>query len=230
MIASTSMDLWNAYRAVRRGRFKDAARILGVKDARRLAGRYLEFNYGWKPLFLSIEGSYELFNQQVRKSLLVTGRRTISNSKQRKPQYGYDGYLSTKIRHRCIITGSIDDTYERIAQQGLGNPATVAWELIPLSFVADWVLPVGDFLQALQAPCGLNFVSGAESTVAGQKFRITKSNPSWTVVSPSGIQGKGFTFVRKALTGFPNPSPFYAKSPFSTRKVLSAIALLAQRV
>lgn len=38
------------------------------------------------------------------------------------------------------------------AKVGLTNPLSVAWELIPFSFVVDWFLPIGKYLDALDVP------------------------------------------------------------------------------
>ena len=40
-------------------------------------------------------------------------------------------------------------------QLGLVNPASVAWELIPFSFLVDWFLPVGKFLESYTDTVGM---------------------------------------------------------------------------
>jgi hypothetical protein len=47
-----------------------------------------------------------------------------------------------------ILCSREADFYER---WGLTDPASVAWELIPFSFVADWFVPIGDTLRAIHA-------------------------------------------------------------------------------
>lgn len=55
------------------------------------------------------------------------------------------------------------------------------WELIPLSFVVDWVLNVGDFLSSLMAPTG----SIQEASMASWHGK----NLKFTLVNPAYIQG-----------------------------------------
>jgi hypothetical protein len=44
---------------------------------------------------------------------------------------------------------------------GLTNPAEVAWELVPFSFVVDWAIPIGTFLGQLDASVGWHFETGS---------------------------------------------------------------------
>lgn len=43
---------------------------------------------------------------------------------------------------------------------GLLNPLSVAWELMPLSFVADWFLPIGSYLSGFDANLRFDVTSG----------------------------------------------------------------------
>lgn len=41
-----------------------------------------------------------------------------------------------------------------------GNPAEIAWELTPWSFVIDWGIPIGDYLSSIDALVGVNNTRG----------------------------------------------------------------------
>jgi len=43
---------------------------------------------------------------------------------------------------------------------GISNPLLLAWELIPYSFVFDWLLPVGNYLEGLTAYDGFRLSNG----------------------------------------------------------------------
>lgn len=45
--------------------------------------------------------------------------------------------------------------YRILSSVGLLNPAAIAWELVPLSFVFDWFYNIGDFLERQTADTGL---------------------------------------------------------------------------
>ena len=43
-----------------------------------------------------------------------------------------------------------------LSETGFSNPLSVAWEIVPWSFVIDWMIPVGDYLNGLDALCGVS--------------------------------------------------------------------------
>jgi hypothetical protein len=49
-----------------------------------------------------------------------------------------------------------DPTMKQVSQFGITNPLLLAWELIPYSFVVDWLFPVGRFLSSLDALNGIS--------------------------------------------------------------------------
>lgn len=229
MISDRAIKIASALRSIRRGNFKLAAKHLGLTSTKGLSQNYLEFNYGWKPLVSDIVGGVQLLNQQLNPVHIVSGRRTIFADKTYQPDgYGYEGRIYNKMRATCCISGVLDDKYERItSQSGINNPLLLGWELIPYSFVTDWILPVGDYLQAMQAPAGLRFLSGWESVTVETNARLIKPRPiGWSVERPWGFEVSGFTFQRVKLETWPKPLPTYVKSPFSTKNGLNAIALI----
>lgn len=104
---------------------------------------------------------------------------------------------------------------------GLLNPAVLAWESVPFSFVIDWFLPVGNFLQSLSTPLGVKFLSGTQTSVAegtGKCIRRGDVSDSFQFIDYR-------VYDRDVLTTFPLAWPFI-KSPFSTTHVLDSLALL----
>ena len=113
---------------------------------------------------------------------------------------------------------------------GLADPVQVAWALTPFSFVIDWFLPVGSFIEGIGATKGLDFVSGTES------LSVKFQGQAFTQLNPSTVKNQIGEFVtnvalegteRKVLTSFPSPMLYY-KSPFSVTHALDALALLRQ--
>lgn len=217
--------------AIREGNFSKAAKVLGVRDSRKLAGRYLEYTYGWKPLIDDMIGTHDLVKQALqRPSLYISAKRTVkegfTTDAQGKTSKGITGTASCSMG----LIAKISNEYLHIAQQtGLIDPVLLGWELIPYSFVVDWILPIGTYIQAMQATYGLTFVSGWKGyRVECQGKYIGTPDPGWTEESPRGLTSAGFAYQRDALTGFPQPIP-YVKSPFSTFHAVNVLALLRQR-
>jgi len=124
-------------------------------------------------------------------------------------------------------------------QAGLTNPALVAWELVPYSFVFDWVCSVGDWLTALTALNGLTIVRTLDETI--NEFRYSRTDPATRVLD----SGTGTTYINsryaiKDYTRDYNRSTFSfdtvpdlprIKNPFpSFQKAVTSISLLKARM
>ena len=163
MFAGNTLRLTDALLAVKRGNFREAARQLRVRDWRRLArkdlnrasGKFLEFSYGWLPLCNDIAGSIDLWQEVMRKKPLTlssVGRVSAESTVRPFSANGLSGQIGGKIDVEVGLLARLSDTYERIAaQSGVFDPISAGWELIPFSFVVDWVVPIGDLIEALQA-------------------------------------------------------------------------------
>jgi hypothetical protein len=121
---------------------------------------------------------------------------------------------------------------------GLTNPALLAWELVPFSFVLDWLLPIGDWLSSLDATVGLQFSDGSMSvkkdiTQTYQTRRVTVQNGTYTWGTYSNREecfdvssSKVERLERTKLTSFPAVAfpPF--KNPASLMHLATSMALL----
>lgn len=220
----------SAVRAVKRGNMKLAAYHLGLNQrfsSKLLAGTYLRYSYGWKPLVGDIVGTYEAFQRNLEKGMLLSAKRVVSTSDVTPPNInnGWEGSIKDSVKVIVGLTGYVDDTYVRMSQDlGLHDPWSVGWELVPFSFLVDWLIPIGDVLEAYHAPCGLVFHSGYITTVLEKKWRISHTQPGWTIEEPSGFKGRSFTMGREPLNGFPRPVPYF-ESPFKTGRAINAAAL-----
>jgi hypothetical protein len=152
----TLRTLARSYTAVRQRDFPAALRLLGVggKDVRPVTGHdaasaWLEMQYGWRPLVSDVYEASKAFaaltssprKQSVRAS--ISRSQTIQNVNS---PYYYNTYSESRKRSiRYEATESM--TAQR--QLGLLDPATVLWEIIPYSFVVDWFLPIGSYLDNL---------------------------------------------------------------------------------
>nr|APG76995.1 hypothetical protein [Beihai levi-like virus 22]APG77019.1 hypothetical protein [Beihai levi-like virus 22] len=105
---------------------------------------------------------------------------------------------------------------------GLTNPLATAWELVPLSFVINWFVSIGDVLGALDAGVGLDVVSGYET-------RVTKG--AYSLVYPGSVaDGENstslFTSERKVLDAIAPPG-LYAKHTIGKGQ-LTTLAIMAR--
>ncbi len=139
--------------SVPRNRKRKAQRKLDTGD---LSGTWLELRYGWLPLYSDIHAASKLISDKgmkpmkrtIRTSASVYGQHTRSNSPPSDGQKDIEHVLN-RYRHSVKVTVSSNPSLpERL---GLTDPLTVAWELVPFSFVADWFLPIQSTLQSIYA-------------------------------------------------------------------------------
>lgn len=166
MFASFARDFVSSYRAIRGGLpslFSAAfSRLLRKRDpaALRAANRWLQYQYGVRPLLSDLYGALDLFQAQMQTGSLYVSRvsggcglnKTRQSGDALQIQSGTSKYTATAY---FMVR---NETLRSLAQNGITNPALLAWELIPYSFVLDWVLPVGAWLSAADALTGVTVV------------------------------------------------------------------------
>jgi len=244
LLVNSALRLYKAYRAVRHGNIRGLADALGVSPRKILKKKstsslWLEYQYGWKPLMSDIYDCHQLLQKGFReKAQIASSVRHLKDDwevhRKSDPSSGAIYTLDAKSSgaYTAKVFYSIDDsTLSRYAQVGMINPLSIAWELVPFSFVVDWFVPVGNFLEALTAPIGVNFISGYYGTrCEGYLSECSPGSPpaNQITVSDSRLRTYDiFGYTRESLLGFPTPALYY-KSPFSTNHALNAFALLSQ--
>jgi len=234
LIAEDAAHVWKTLLNIKRGNWAGIPSSLGLSRPRDLGRNLLKFRYGYKPLLGDLYQIFEDFRKKDPDSYVISAFRGINGSKEYEDTF-YIGSrkceVKTKSEYRtvCKLFAHLSSDWLATGNQyGLVNPAVLAWELVPWSFVLDWTLPVGNFLQAYSDTAGLNFIGGYTSVrMSGNKTALLSPPPfpsdSWNSATHSS---RRFSFRRDALGDFPTPLP-YVKSPFSTTHVENALALLA---
>lgn len=245
-LADTSKDLYGSVLALKRRNFKGLLNILSKRSplhnrkvvaGKTAASYWLEYNYAWKPLINEAHGLVELLKTQLEPALLVHANRTIERKFESHvpwgtsagPWYTINYRGSGKIKHSatCRLTGKVRSSALRKLSQGLTNPAVIAWELVPYSFVVDWAIPIGNVLEAATATQGLDFVWGSSTQRYFTDGEIHFKTTAIPVITPGYAKFYKFALRRSVYTSFPRPV-LYAKSPFSSSHLTSALALLRQ--
>jgi len=113
---------------------------------------------------------------------------------------------------------------------GLVNPAAILWELVPYSFVVDWIVPIGQFLENISAGVGLRFLSGyrTEWTKSAFTHRYVASTENFVRGTKQSYQVKALRMLRVPLASFPASSLYLKTSGFTAVKTATAIALLTK--
>jgi hypothetical protein len=130
--------------------------------ARNVANNWLELQYGWRPLVDDAFGCAEMLSHQLTVPYQETYQASIR--KETVSKYSPLSFLSggsnwegrPNIRptsvahksHRRWLRAIVSEPASLPALLGLLDPQQVVWELVPFSFVADWFIPIGDWMQA----------------------------------------------------------------------------------
>lgn len=239
MLCSSVTTLVRAWKAAKRGNFARVAKILKMprtwakKGSKFIAEGWLAYQYGWKPLVNDIYDSYTLLQEGLRtKPQLLHVARKIEGFEEKSSYYAPAS--KSYARSEAHMYGKMwfriaDSDLNRYSQLGLINPAEVAWEVLPFSFLVDWFVPVGSYLEALSARVGLTFVDGfygIKVNTVSLFEGLDGSHSGYTKVSStcsSSMHTSGYR--RVVMTSLPWPDVWF-KSPFSTIHVANALALL----
>jgi hypothetical protein len=224
MLVDLTTDVLKTFRAIRRGRtVEDIVRRLKSPKSRNdqiIANRWLQYQYGLKPLMSDIYGSAEALAVKIRDGFPMyvsasTERSTSGLYKGSSGQWSAGWTEVGKCQKRCRYTIR-DSTLKQLSQLGITNPALLVWELIPYSFVFDWIVPVGKWLESLDA------LNGVEDIVVNTRyFRLKEvKNDSYHGFTKSTQRYAGQTFI-----GFPKLA---YKASESLIAVSNGIALLSQ--
>jgi hypothetical protein len=219
-------------------------------DQAKAAGNaWLELQYGWKPLLSDVYGSMETLAKAQNRPNTIYKKKSGRKKRQervtvRTPENLGSGSTGSKVLVQSIdkycevrvgVTYSITSpVLASMASVGITNPALLAWELLPFSFVADWFFPIGNYLSSLDATLGLSFVDGFVTTYRKSSATSMLSG-NYTLSGGSkwyqdlDISSRMYlTNTRSTLGSFPSaPRPRF-KNPVSSSHLASAMALLLQ--
>lgn len=209
------------------------------------ARKYLEYVYGWRPLMQDIHDVMQLAKEANKSPLLLNARAKATRASVSNGSY--DNFSTKTItafngveivdRVSCSIWARIDPDYSgsrALNQLGLLNPLSLAWELVPFSFVVDWILPIGGVLNAYTAPAGLKFVDGS----IGRRFRAAggyicenqafmQSYPLYTLESHVPADGQFYYdgYAREHIRDWPIPGLWFDPDPLRSDRSLKGLAL-----
>lgn len=202
---------------------------------------WLEFTYMWKPLASTIYDTLDRLSKPDVTFMKVKGRgklTTIDSSSIQSPTFlGIQEQRRFNISQRCEIQAEFkltNSVIESLAGYTSLNPASIAWELVPYSFVVDWVVDVGGYLRNLESGLiyGKTFSRGyvtQTTLITGGKStqgQSTSGNITTTVSMRMSVRNA--TKKRDRLSTVPFPRVPVIFPQIGTGRLLNASALLSQ--
>lgn len=241
MMTQRLTQVYQLCRHLRRGDLRGAAGVIGFKDlasvrnaSRSFAKNFLEWHFGWSPLIQDIYTSAEILSQDFKPKKVSGSARSVvlAVGQGLSPgQWGNKG--EQKYTVKCRVAGSYRVTNPNLrlaSQMGLTNPATVAWELVPFSFVVDWFINIGDFLAQWDEFVGISLEEPYHSwRVSGSGFYSFWSDYPGHVGEVSGTITSSLEQFDRAR-GLPTISLAFNRGEIlSVSRAVTACALLIQK-
>jgi hypothetical protein len=220
--------------------------IRGIKEFRRYedpSAIWLTGRYGVLPLIRDIQELYEIINKPNDGGgpRIVRGRSRQGAYYSKRVSEG-EASVSYNLKGSYTVDVSVDNqvqayvvgTFARHYNYSV-SPASVAWELLPLSFVVDWLYSVGTMLDSIEGMVKLNnaqasfshlreyTVEGAahltvnNSYYEGQRdeiFRIVVRDKQRSVIPPPSARLPSFQFdlsLTRALDALALASVLFGK-------------------
>lgn len=250
LVGTTARNIGNSFLALKRGQVRRAMDILGISSKRReprgsnVPRKWLEIQYGWKPLASDVYGAVEALSKLPASDWVVTAKATRSRVDswvyEIKPNAtftsGYDACRVTATKSqscfaRIDCTPSNEATIS-LASLGITNPLLVGWELVPHSFIVDWFLPIGAYLESLDAMLGYvgrAYCSSLRTEVRWQDegtLHVHPTNGRMILNTYTGSK-RLFRLDRQVSNSPPIPSLPRFKDPRSLGHMANGLSLLA---
>jgi len=236
MVANTVGKLVSSVRHLKKGRLDLALRALGSTSHPKFRGRdrgfdplthsdvggtWLEMQYGWKPLLSDVHSSMEAYHKLSSKPRTVSGRVRHSVP---GTNYSYGSYIATSSSGN-FRAQYVYELYSPISvpdSLGLTDPLSIAWEILPFSFVFDWFIPVGNYLDSVHI-----------LTKANGRYLLTTKSEIRTVEEGDGTYTTGYYMVANKVVVVRNaqttplsvPLPQFEGFKLSTGHLYNSLAL-----
>lgn len=201
-------------------------------DAKSQANLFLELQFGWLPLLSDTVAASEMLANHLELPARKVYRVMVEARRSTVVMTGaFTGVLfdvkQVHTRHlKAIISEKSPPSM--MEKLGLTDPASVAWELAPFSFVVDWFLPIG---QSLEARAASQALRGTFVTSDKQMCMVEPGNGQYYKF-PRKVGGRerNINFTRTVSDQLKPVLPSFKplNKVFSVVHVLDSIALMTQ--
>lgn len=159
---------------------KEIRRITSTPPSRRASEIWLNYQLELAPLVNDIDGAIKAYHKGLKdRGVKVSGKSGTRARKGRgiptspRQNFGGSGATETygfqppnwepenggRLASRAGASGTISNpTLASLQSMGLINPLSLGWEKVPLSFLLDYVVPIGPALSAMTAGAGISAI------------------------------------------------------------------------
>ncbi len=209
-------------------------------SSKTLANGWCEYTYGWNPLLSDIHGIAQNIVGFVHNKCAVKVKATRSLDRKFTTSGSYLSWSGNapgnivgviKVEFGILLNPGFDNNLGRWSSM---NPLSVAYELMPYSFVIDWVFDLGSYMRNLETSLlyGTSFRNGYESTLTRYEGTSAVLNSYVNGANRFTLKAQGgymsCVFSRTVLSQYPTPSLPSFDVKLGASRLLSAAALLRQ--
>jgi len=243
MIAELAIRIARSFLSLKSGNIVKAASQLFPNSPKGIANDFLVWQYGIKPLLSDLDGAMKQLAIPEHVSFNVTASATEKVPMHVLETHYGAGAITAKTvvsqsydvtviyKAHCRVTSAMRNFY----RAGLYNPLAIAWEVTPWSFVVDWFLPMGNYLNNMDAFAGTVVDYVTETVFIKQKttfirdFGGNSGTGYYTDIGQTGFENEVVSCKRVLLTSVLPDLKFPSfKSPVSNQHFANAVALITQ--
>lgn len=179
---------------------RERKRLLTPKD-KAYSDLFLEFHFGWEPIVKDVYACIDVLQRDIPAGRICGrsyGTTSLKNVETYPSVWPYKyTFLNTHTLSVSAVVGatvSVSNPNLALANQlGLINPLSLAWELVPFSFVVDWFVNVGNFLES--------FTDTAGYSISDPFVRIWSGDVCYhSLRDPAGLAAYGNELAYEATT------------------------------
>lgn len=243
MMAKTCGTIVKSIIQVKKLDFIGAARTLrlhavpkGVSKRRAWSNNWLEYHFGWGPMFSDIYDAAKVLNNPLKSFTMAKGTAKVFDQWQTSINSGATRtrYLASRLvlcKQGATVRSISSGTIHSLDQFGVLNPLSLALEVIPFSFVVEWFVNIGEVLSSLSDYSGMIMDSMYTSnlhraTVAGVCEPTGPKDPWTNILYYTAIGG---TYSRSPNLTAPVFAVKRLKLP-SKERAATAVSLVIQQM
>jgi hypothetical protein len=215
-----ALEGWRVLRGRHRTRRRKKLNLCSVANAE------LIYSFGVAPLVGTLFDSYITLQNRIEGPIYFKFVQKADTTES-----GSNTQASLRLETEWYIEkfAKVYVQYKTGSMITLGNPLSIAWELVPYSFVFDYLIPVGDTLMALDALASVENLYGTVTTrevvtdtLTAEPdymngYTLIKNQPGWRLST---------THQRDKITTIPLPPFPKYKMSTSARKIGHMLSLL----
>jgi len=190
------------------------------------ADNWLALQYGWRPILNDVYGA-------AAHLAYLQNRPSVQRYRAKRQVAGVAGSPSgsqtvkgTVYTRKSIV--AVVSHVNEASLAGLRDPASLAWEMLPYSFVADWFIPIGGYLRASQISSALTAKYVTSTKIYRDHTHTEGVGTNYGFTADFLHQYVDFTRVISTTLSIPRPVFKGLNKVASWSHATSAVALLTR--